>query len=134
VGTAGETPRPAAGELDRPGVGEALAELAGDAGERVQLVSGLVAEAEPHTDPIRIALLERVRPLEPRRGDEEHLTHVAVRGRHGLRGGPAPTRDQRQHTRHEGRGVPWTRHGSDSATGPSSGPVPSGLASCPRPA
>jgi hypothetical protein len=47
VGTAGETPHPAADELDGPGLGKALAELARDAGERVQLPSGLVAEADP---------------------------------------------------------------------------------------
>src|SRR4029453_1721900 len=53
VGSAGETPRPAADELHGPGLGEALAELAPDAGERVHLPSGLVAEADPSAHPIR---------------------------------------------------------------------------------
>ena len=103
-----------------------------DAGERVQLATGLVPETDPDTHAIGIGLLERVRPLEPRGRDEPHLARDAACGR-GLGSGSASAGDHRHHARHE-YGRVARRHGSDAAIGPTSGPAPSGFASCPSPA
>src|SRR5262245_49648420 len=135
VGAAGQPAGPAANELHGAGVGEPLAELTGDPRERVQLTAGLVRVSEPNADAIGVLLPEGLGRLKPERGCEGSVTDRRPRWtRPGRRSRASGTGGQHQHARDEQGGVAGGRQGSDSATGPISGPDPSGFSSCPRPA
>src|SRR5262245_49284466 len=125
VRAAGEPAGAAAGEPHGPGIGKALAELAGDAGERVQFAAPAVGVPEPDADPVRIRLLERLGRLETCRRRETCVTHRRTgRARVWRRARPAGARSQREDARHEQRRASCRRHGSDSPTGPTRGPEP----------